>query len=116
MVAEVKLFQAQEDRGNDPDGADAVTFSVWDFGGQRVFYALHHAFLTRHGVYLVVQRGYEHVMRKRMGRKGFKAFCERPVVRVLAIALTYNVTSTAYLFFVLDVQTVLRLVSKVVTG
>jgi GTPase SAR1 family protein len=26
---------------------DAVTFSMWDFGGQRVFYALHHVFLTR---------------------------------------------------------------------
>ena len=27
---------------------------MWDFGGQRVFYALHHAFLTRYGCYLVV--------------------------------------------------------------
>ena len=55
MVAEVQLFQAQ-DRGKNTDADDAVTFSVWDFGGQRVFYALHHAFLTRHGVYLVVFR------------------------------------------------------------
>jgi GTPase SAR1 family protein len=27
---------------------DAVTFSLWDFGGQQVFYALHHVFLTRY--------------------------------------------------------------------
>ena len=25
---------------------DAITFSAWDFGGQKVFYALHHAFLS----------------------------------------------------------------------
>ena len=31
-----------------------ITMSVWDYGGQNVFYALHHLFLTREGVYLVV--------------------------------------------------------------
>ena len=33
---------------------DAVKFTIWDFGGQRVFYSLHHLFLTQYGVYLVV--------------------------------------------------------------
>ena len=32
----------------------SVKFTIWDFGGQRVFYSLHHLFLTRYGVYLVV--------------------------------------------------------------
>jgi hypothetical protein len=31
---------------------DAVTFSMWDFGGQRVFYALHHVFLTRYVMWM----------------------------------------------------------------
>ena len=31
-----------------------VNFSIWDLGGQRVFYALHHVFLSRYGVYLTV--------------------------------------------------------------
>ncbi|GBG34515.1 Leucine-rich repeat serine/threonine-protein kinase 1 [Hondaea fermentalgiana] len=31
-----------------------VSFSIWDYGGQRVFYALHHIFLTSKGLYVVV--------------------------------------------------------------
>jgi GTPase SAR1 family protein len=31
-----------------------LTISAWDYGGQEVFYSLHHLFLTRYGVYLVV--------------------------------------------------------------
>ena len=33
---------------------NSVSFTIWDFGGQEVFYHLHHLFLTRNGVYLVV--------------------------------------------------------------
>ena len=33
---------------------DMVKFVVWDYGGQEVFYSLHHLFLTRYGVYLLV--------------------------------------------------------------
>lgn len=32
----------------------AITFSTWDFGGQSVFHNLHHLFLSRYSVYLVV--------------------------------------------------------------
>jgi len=32
----------------------SLIISFWDFGGQRVFYSLHHIFLTRYGIYLVV--------------------------------------------------------------
>mmetsp|Transcript_3144 Transcript_3144/g.4237 ORF Transcript_3144/g.4237 Transcript_3144/m.4237 type:complete len:948 (+) Transcript_3144:202-3045(+) len=31
-----------------------VSFSIWDYGGQTVFYSLHHLFLTKFGVYLLV--------------------------------------------------------------
>lgn len=31
-----------------------VSFTIWDYGGQEVFYALHHIFLTDNGLYLVV--------------------------------------------------------------
>jgi hypothetical protein len=33
---------------------DALSFSLWDYGGQEVFYSLHHLFLSPKGVYLVV--------------------------------------------------------------
>ena len=33
------------------DGVDRkLVFSVWDFSGQRIFYTLHHLYLTRYGV------------------------------------------------------------------
>lgn len=32
---------------------DTITFSLWDYGGQSVFYALHHLFLTKYGVYVL---------------------------------------------------------------
>lgn len=31
-----------------------ISFTVWDYGGQEVFYALHHLFLTKYGVYVIV--------------------------------------------------------------
>jgi len=34
--------------------ADTLTVTIWDFGGQAVFYAMHHVFLTTTGVYIVV--------------------------------------------------------------
>jgi len=33
---------------------DTLTFMVWDYGGQRAFYSLHHLFLTKMGIYLLV--------------------------------------------------------------
>mmetsp|Transcript_17500 Transcript_17500/g.22287 ORF Transcript_17500/g.22287 Transcript_17500/m.22287 type:complete len:825 (-) Transcript_17500:108-2582(-) len=32
---------------------DYIDFTIWDYGGQKVFYALHHLFLTEYGVYLL---------------------------------------------------------------
>jgi len=31
-----------------------ISLSIWDLGGQEVFYTLHHLFLTKYAVYLVV--------------------------------------------------------------
>jgi len=35
-------------------GKNGVSFTIWDYGGQEVFYTLHHLFLTSYGVYLLV--------------------------------------------------------------
>mmetsp|Transcript_18045 Transcript_18045/g.23043 ORF Transcript_18045/g.23043 Transcript_18045/m.23043 type:complete len:480 (+) Transcript_18045:389-1828(+) len=32
---------------------NTLHFSIWDYGGQEVFYTLHHIFLTQYGVYLL---------------------------------------------------------------
>jgi D-alanyl-lipoteichoic acid acyltransferase DltB (MBOAT superfamily) len=65
-----------------------------------------------HGIALVVARGYEHVMVQRMGRAAFRRFTERPVVTAFAVFLTYNFTSLAYTFFVLDVHESLRVMER----
>ena len=35
-------------------GQQPISFTIWDFGGQSVFYYLHQMFLTKNGVYLAV--------------------------------------------------------------
>ncbi|GBG26751.1 Leucine-rich repeat serine/threonine-protein kinase 1 [Hondaea fermentalgiana] len=44
-----------------------ASFTIWDYGGQQVFYALHHIFLTDKGLYLVVFD-----MREIIGKEQFK--------------------------------------------
>ncbi|GBG27966.1 NACHT, LRR and PYD domains-containing protein 1 [Hondaea fermentalgiana] len=44
-----------------------ISFTIWDYGGQEVFYALHHLFLTQYGVYVVVFD-----MREVLGKERFK--------------------------------------------
>jgi GTPase SAR1 family protein len=44
----VKLMTTKTESGSD------VSFSIWDYGGQEVFYTLHHIFLSKVGVYMVV--------------------------------------------------------------
>jgi D-alanyl-lipoteichoic acid acyltransferase DltB (MBOAT superfamily) len=68
-----------------------------------------------HGVFLVVFRVYEHTMIKTLGRKRFRAFSRRPWVHGLAILVTYNLTSMAYLFFIMDLDGVVHVIEKVVT-
>ncbi len=55
-----------------------------------------------HGVYLVVFRVYEHVLRKRLGGKGLAAWRATWTSRVAGTVLTFLFTGAAYLFFVLD--------------
>ena len=33
---------------------NTLKLGIWDYGGQEIFYAVHHLFLTRFGVYLVL--------------------------------------------------------------
>jgi len=47
----VRRFQENEN-SNQPE--KQLSFSIWDYGGQEVFYALHHIFLTQFGIYLLV--------------------------------------------------------------
>jgi len=42
------------DRANREDLEDTVLLALWDFAGQDVFYSMHHLFLTKTGVYLLV--------------------------------------------------------------
>jgi len=35
-------------------GRNDLILSLWDFGGQSVFYAMHHIFLTKTGIYIMV--------------------------------------------------------------
>ena len=65
-----------------------------------------------HGVALVVVRAYEQIMVRRMGRAAFRRFAERPLVTASAVFLTYNFTSLAYVFFVLDVGESVRVVER----
>ena len=39
---------------NAEEHVDDLALTVWDYGGQEVFYTLHHLFLTRYGLYLLV--------------------------------------------------------------
>ena len=41
------LMDAEDSKGR-------IILSTWDFGGQEIFYTIHHLFLTQFGVYLVV--------------------------------------------------------------
>jgi len=34
--------------------AESISLSLWDFGGQTVFYSMHHIYLTKFGVYVVI--------------------------------------------------------------
>ncbi len=68
-----------------------------------------------HGVFLVATRGYEHLMKKALGKKRFRAWTKHPAVHLAAIVMTYNVTSLAYVFFVMDATKVLEVVRRILS-
>ena len=39
---------------DDAEKDDGVALTIWDYGGQDVFHALHHLFLTQYGIYMLV--------------------------------------------------------------
>jgi len=49
-----KKFDSNLVLSKDGQTSSEVTFTIWDFGGQEIFYTLHHVFLTKYGVYLLV--------------------------------------------------------------
>ena len=38
----------------DPSGRGLLSFTIWDYGGQEVFFSLHNLFLSSQGIYLIV--------------------------------------------------------------
>lgn len=50
--------KVEENFDFDPKGdvldVDSLRMSIWDYGGQRVFYGIHHLFLSPFGLYLIV--------------------------------------------------------------
>lgn len=67
-----------------------------------------------HGVFLVAFRVYEHVLRRRLGPKGLKAWRATRTSRALGTALTLVTTGGAYVFFVLDSEALLVLLGRIV--
>jgi D-alanyl-lipoteichoic acid acyltransferase DltB (MBOAT superfamily) len=65
-----------------------------------------------HGTALIIVRGYEQIMVRRLGTAAFRRFTEQPIVTALAVFLTYNFTSLAYTLFVLDVNDSIRVVER----
>lgn len=57
-----------------------------------------------HALYLVVFRVYERIGMARLGRAGFARFSRQRSVHVVAVLLTFQLTSLAYAAFVLDAQ------------
>lgn len=70
------------------------------------------AFGVVHGLALVGVRAYERVMQRQLGRQRFRAFSASWPVTAMAVFLTWNVTSLAYTFFVLDLADSLRLFAR----
>lgn len=55
-----------------------------------------------HAAYLVIFRGTERVLLRRLGRARLAAFARRPLVHALAVLVTFHATALAYAAFVLD--------------
>lgn len=49
----VKLYDNElfKEKRQEPD---SIKFILWDYGGQRIFYSLHHLFLSKLGIYVLI--------------------------------------------------------------
>jgi GTPase SAR1 family protein len=54
MCYDENLVGEAMNMANSGDEKGKIALSIWDLGGQDVFYALHHLYLTRYGVYLCI--------------------------------------------------------------
>lgn len=68
-----------------------------------------------HGIYLVAFRVYEYVMRRRFGRRIFERLRQRRVVRIPAVVLTFLFTGAAYVFFLLEPDQLVVLLTKIMS-
>jgi D-alanyl-lipoteichoic acid acyltransferase DltB (MBOAT superfamily) len=67
-----------------------------------------------HGGYLVLYRSWDAILTRAVGRKGASAFRGRWWVHALAVGITFNAVSFSFVFFVLDAQTAIRVLGRMV--
>jgi D-alanyl-lipoteichoic acid acyltransferase DltB (MBOAT superfamily) len=68
-----------------------------------------------HGIYLVIFRIYDHVMSRHLGRERLEAISDHPIGTMLAVFLTFNLTTVAYMFFYLEPEQVVEALGKVIS-
>lgn len=66
-----------------------------------------------HGIYLVVFRLFDYLMTKWLGRRGLKELRANSLWKVAATAVTFNATAVAYIFFVLDISQLSRILERI---
>lgn len=69
-----------------------------------------------HGLALVVMHGYDALMSRWIGKARFRKLSEAPLVTGLAVLITFNFTSLAYLFFALDGRDSVRVLTRLTEG
>lgn len=62
-----------------------------------------------HGLYVVIYHTWDHLLTRRFGKKQVKQLRRHWLARLIGIALTFNATSFAFLFFQLDTPHLLAL-------
>lgn len=65
-----------------------------------------------HGMALVAVRGYEAMMIEWRGKAAFRRFSDGRLVTAIAVLLTFNFTSLAYMLFALSVEDTFRMVRR----
>eukprot|EP00039_Didymoeca_costata_P017388 m.321960 g.321960 ORF g.321960 m.321960 type:complete len:1371 (-) comp16530_c1_seq36:1283-5395(-) len=71
LLVDECLKRAEEER--------ALVLSMWDFGGQKLFFTLHHLFLTPQGVYLVIFNAQELILGQTIAVDGNKEIVDSSV-------------------------------------
>eukprot|EP01097_Dermamoeba_algensis_P009639 TRINITY_DN6874_c0_g1_i1.p1 TRINITY_DN6874_c0_g1~~TRINITY_DN6874_c0_g1_i1.p1 ORF type:complete len:341 (-),score=42.42 TRINITY_DN6874_c0_g1_i1:4-1026(-) len=53
-LTHIDVVDISEVTVDDSEKKHSITFSVWDFAGQEIYYAAHQLFMTEHSIYLLV--------------------------------------------------------------